>query len=324
MSTPEAVRVSESAESVTVSRKPPAILLAWLQLIRLPTVFTAMSNILCGYLITHSEPLSVITGQSGFYLLLISSAGLYLGGMVLNDVFDAQLDSVERPERPIPSGRITRRSAAILGCLLMLLGIAAAATAGGSSLSVAVILAVMVVAYDWVLKKSWVGSFGMGICRFLNIMLGASALSSAADLWQLPQVGFAAGLCVYIIGVTWFARNEAGNSSARSLWMGLIIVLAGIGVDGSVIALSAFPERAKLGAGIGLGLIAMNLLLRGMKAIQIRQPRLLQKTVGLMLLSVIFLDATVVFAVTGDAAKAAFVVILVIPATMLRKVIPMS
>ena len=77
-------------------------LLTWLQLMRLPTVFTALSNILCGYLITHSFRVGDLPQQTDLWLLLASSFGLYLGGMVLNDVFDAKLDAVERPERPIP------------------------------------------------------------------------------------------------------------------------------------------------------------------------------------------------------------------------------
>ena len=88
--------------------------MTWLQLMRLPTIFTALSNILCGYLITAADhDLSALLSQSDLWLLLASSTGLYFGGMVLNDVFDAKLDAVERPERPIPSGRISLRSAAI-------------------------------------------------------------------------------------------------------------------------------------------------------------------------------------------------------------------
>ena len=82
-------------------------MLTWLQLMRFPTVFTALSNILCGYLITHKFRAVDLFQHGNLGLLLLASAGLYLGGMVLNDVFDAQLDAVERPERPIPSGDIS-------------------------------------------------------------------------------------------------------------------------------------------------------------------------------------------------------------------------
>ena len=75
-------------------------IMAWLQLVRLPTVFTALSNILCGFLITHRVPqikVAELTAHKELWLLLLSTSGLYLGGMVLNDVFDAKLDAQERP-----------------------------------------------------------------------------------------------------------------------------------------------------------------------------------------------------------------------------------
>src|SRR5687767_13142232 len=55
--------------------------------------------------------------------LIFSTCGLYAGGVVMNDVFDADLDSVERPERPIPSGLISKAQAAFLGVLLLLSGV---------------------------------------------------------------------------------------------------------------------------------------------------------------------------------------------------------
>jgi len=99
-------------------------MLAWLRLMRLPAVFTAISNVLCGCFISSPDQAPPLS-QLG--LLVLTTAGLYLGGMVLNDVFDAALDALERPERPIPSGRISRRAAAVFGTLLLLLGITAAA-----------------------------------------------------------------------------------------------------------------------------------------------------------------------------------------------------
>ena len=39
-------------------------------------------------------------------LLVAASVFLYLAGMVLNDVYDVEIDRRERPDRPLPSGRI--------------------------------------------------------------------------------------------------------------------------------------------------------------------------------------------------------------------------
>src|SRR5262249_3783658 len=89
-------------------------LLAWLQLCRFAAVFTAMADIFLGYLLRHVD----LEPARDFGLLLASSSCLYLAGMVFNDVFDRAIDAIERPKRPIPSGRVPVRGAVVLGTVL--------------------------------------------------------------------------------------------------------------------------------------------------------------------------------------------------------------
>jgi hypothetical protein len=302
-------------------------LLTWLQLMRLPTVFTALSNILCGFLITHLQPrlkVDDLIGQSDLWLLLASTVGLYLGGMVLNDVFDAGLDAVERPERPIPSGRISRRTATVFGALLMLGGVCAAGLVGLPSLVIAGLIVPCVLAYNGFLKSTIAAPLGMGTCRFLNLMLGASAVPDLNTLWQSTPVTAAAGLAVYIVGVTVFAKNEAGTSKGWLLILGIVLVLSGIGIDAWLIGNAGATLPSISGSRMALLILSLNLLMRAAAVIPSPQPRNIQKTVGLMLLCIIFLDAIMVFAITADAKLAALVIMLVAPASLLRRVIPMS
>ena len=299
-----------------------ATVLTWLQLMRLPTVFTALSNILCGYLITHSFRVGDLPQQTDLWLLLATSIGLYLGGMVLNDVFDAKLDAVERPERPIPSGRISRNAAALFGGLLMTAGVVAASRVGLNSLLVAAMIVPCVLAYNGYLKSTVAAPLGMSACRFLNLMLGASAVDGS--LWHSKPLTVAAGLGIYIVGVTLFARNEAGRSSRVGLLSGLVIVLCGLGLDAWLISQDGFSEPAISGSRMVLLLLGLNLVLRASLAIHDPKPHRVQRTVGLMLLYIILIDAIVVFGLTSDAKLAALVVILVVPAMLLRRVVPMS
>ncbi|MEZ6122630.1 MAG: UbiA family prenyltransferase [Planctomycetaceae bacterium] len=316
----------------SADRHPPFRLMAWLRLVRLPTVLTALSNILCGYFISSSErSLPLLVAEKKLWLLLLSSACLYLSGMVLNDVFDAPLDAVERPERPIPSGQISRRSAAIFGSILMVAGIVAAWLAGSStahfstSLLVAVLLAVCILLYDSRLKNTLAAPLGMATCRFLNLLLGASVEFSLPDVPNHVLV-VAASLAIYVLGVTWFAKHETGEASERPLMFGLGIVITGLAAHALHCAwrMREQPNSAAFGALIALGLVTANLLFRIVRAIRIGRPSLLQKTVGLMLLNLVFIDAAMTFCLTGSARLAAAIVILVIPATLLKRFIPMS
>ena len=71
-------------------------------------------------------------------------------------------------------------------------------------------------------------------------------------------------------------------------------------------------------------LIAANVAFRCLKAISANHPVLLQKTVGFMLLNIVFMDAAMTFAITGSGRLATMVVILVIPATLMKRFIPLS
>jgi hypothetical protein len=110
------------------------------------------------------------------------------------------------------------------------------------------------------------------------------------------------------------------------------VVLAGIGINAWAVfrtlpdanALAESFRTPAVGALIALGLVAANLSWRISRAIRANQPRLLQKSVGFMLLNIIFIDAALTFAVTGSGRLAACIVILVLPATYLKRIIPMS
>src|SRR5579864_6868436 len=111
-------------------------LLHYLQLCRLPAVFSAMADIFAGYLLTHASP-PTLAPAATFGLLLGASSCLYLAGMVLNDVFDREVDARERPGRPIPSGRVSLTVAIGLGFALLAAGNLAALLTGAQSASLA-------------------------------------------------------------------------------------------------------------------------------------------------------------------------------------------
>lgn len=296
-------------------------MLAYLQLLRLPTVFTAMADILLGFILTHRslEPWPKFAG------LLAASSCLYLSGMVFNDVFDLRQDRLERPTRPIASGRVSIGSAVLLGLALMIIGIGAAWTVGPWSLAVSGCLVPAILGYDGVLKRTPLGPLGMGLCRFLNVMLGASDYGWYAQVHFMgnPQITCAIALGVYIVGVTWFARTEATVSSRFQLTAAWLVLLGGIGILAWFVHHRPAEARPEI-VYLILGMIATNLSLRAFGAIDQPTPERVQPMIKLMLLSYVMLCAALVYWHTGNGNLALITACLVIPALILSKIIPMT
>ncbi len=186
------------------------------ELVRAPAALSVVGDTLAGLAAARAgaragEQAGAPVPIRGRHLLLpVASACLYLGGMALNDYADRHVDAVERPERPIPSGRVTPRAALAIGAALTAGGVAAAGVAGGRrALGVAVPLAACVWTYDLVAKDRPAGPFVMAACRGLDVLLGATPgrMRSA-----LPA---AAGLTAHTLGVTVLSRGEVHGTTAQ-------------------------------------------------------------------------------------------------------------
>ena len=302
-----------------------ARVLAYLRLLRLPTVFTALADIFLGFLLTHPA----LTSDEGpnplpaFLLLCAASAGLYLSGMAFNDYFDRLIDAQERPNRPIPSGAISPAAALRLGGVLMLIGLVAAGFVGMPSLLVAVALCALVLGYDGGLKKTPLGPLVMGSCRVGNVLLGASAVTVIADVVQRPQLPIALGLGVYIVGVTLFARQEATTSRRSGLLMATVVINGGI-VGLAAYVNAAAPETHRLSALMVLAMILFTLDRRLAVAIAQPSPQVVQLAIKVLLLSLVMLDATLIVAFNGSVELAMLTAALLIPAFGLSRVIAMT
>ena len=85
----------------------------------LPTVWT---NTLAGIVLAGGA-----LAEPGPLPLLVALSLFYVGGMYLNDAFDAEIDALERPERPIPSGQVSAATVFAAGFGMLAAGVAAAA-----------------------------------------------------------------------------------------------------------------------------------------------------------------------------------------------------
>lgn len=223
----------------------PRTLLELGRVSNLPTVF---SNVLCGAALTGERlrPLPLA-------LAVLAGTLFYVGGMFLNDAFDAEIDAKERPERPIPSGRAERSTVLGIGFGMLAAGEALLAVSALSGLagSAALLMlagwatATAVIVYDrWHKGLAWSPAV-MGLCRAGLYVVGAASVASDVEY----GVGLAAfTLFLYVVGLTHVARFENASAVGR-IWPSVLVF--------SPVALALLQPIARVHAGKPMLLVAL-------------------------------------------------------------------
>ncbi|WP_450152391.1 SCO3242 family prenyltransferase [Streptomyces dioscori] len=184
-------------------RPAGAGLRAWVELLRLPALFTVPGDALAGAAAAGVRP------NPRTLLAIGSSLCLYEAGMALNDWADRAEDAVDRPHRPLPSGRVKPAAALAAAGGLTLAGLALASRAGRRPLAVAGALAATVWSYDLVLKRTPAGPVAMAAARGLDLLLGGVA--SGGDTRK--AVPSALTLATHTLAVTTVSRHETQGGS---------------------------------------------------------------------------------------------------------------
>ncbi|MFE1269986.1 SCO3242 family prenyltransferase [Streptomyces sp. NPDC058758] len=235
---------------------------AWAELLRVSALFSVPGDALAG-----AAALGVKPGRGTAYAVGASLC-LYEAGMALNDWADREEDAVDRPHRPLPSGRIAPAAALGAAGLLTAAGLALASRAGRPALAVATALAGTVWAYDLRLKHTPAAPAAMAAARALDLVLGAAATGPArrrpavpASARRAPGPGLTAhvarrgavaartelrvaasagALALHTYAVTAVSRHEAhGGSTLAPLG-----ALAATSALGAATALGALREPA--------------------------------------------------------------------------------
>lgn len=206
----------------------------YLQLMRPANLVTALADIFAGLAIANYVFSSDSASISTVLLLSISTIGLYGGGVVFNDVFDVELDAIERPERAIPSGKISIFKATTLGIILLIIGVFSAFLVSDLSGFIALIIALLALIYDKFGKHHYYfGPINMGLCRGGNLLLGMSvSLLIIQNWWWLAFLPI-----IYIAAITMISRGEVHGGSKNILYFGgflyLVVSLAQLNISQS-------------------------------------------------------------------------------------------
>ena len=275
---------------------------AYLQLTRPANIITAIADIWAGFAVAGAATLLLTEftekGDSYGHLLpliwlSLSTIGLYGGGVAFNDVFDAKLDAIERPERPIPSGKVKQSHAALMAASLIILGVLAAFQVTIWSGFIALAVGLLAVLYDaWGKHQAIFGPINMGLCRAGNLFLGISVIPELlAVFWTLGLIPLA-----YVSAITMISRGEVHGKNKNAL-------IGGLGIYSLIIASLLFIAFMEGNAGWRVtpfvALFAYMILPPLIKALRLQQPHLIGKSVKAAVISLIILNASLAASFSG-------------------------
>jgi 4-hydroxybenzoate polyprenyltransferase len=175
---------------------------------------------------------------------MIAVSCFYVGGMFLNDAFDADFDRAHRPERPIPAGNVSKSEALVIGGILLLAGELLVARHRAALLA-GVALAAAILIYDYRHKGSAIAPLIMGVCRGLVYVVAAAAAGGVT----IAAVAGGGVMTLYVAGLTVVAKLAGRNArwlvplliAGISILDSAIILVLGGGWRLALVALAAFP-----------------------------------------------------------------------------------
>lgn len=316
---------------------------AYAELVRVPNLFTAPPDVILGAALAvaantadaanTANAANAADAAISFQAiggLAVGSVLLYAGGTTLNDYFDAPKDTDERPERPIPSGRVSRSAALRFGLGLLGAGVVVSGAAAGirgvgleaaEGALVASALAAAILLYDGALKGGSAGYLAMGSARGLNVLLGTTA-AVEISLTELPNWALAVPVVVagYIAAVTYMAAEEATGVDRRT------VIVAGMGVVTAAISALLLLWTTESSAPLVGGVLAGGFLAWTgralLRAYRNPAPEVVGPAVGTCILGLVVLDAA--FASIAGVGWAALTVLFLGPAIGLSRVFDVS
>ncbi len=238
---------------------------AWGRALRLPNLLTAPGDPLAGFLLAGGTDWRAALAAAGAGLLL------YACGLLLNDWADAPLDAVDRPERPIPSGGLSRRRvlAAAIACAAT--GTALAFGAGVPCGLAAIAVLALIAVYDLGTGLPRMARvMTMGLCRGGSLLMGAAAGGAVCPPAVWIGFGTTAG---YIAALSLVAAGETAEQ--RPGWLAM---LPGAWVAGGLAAL--LPAAGSPWVIAAAAVAAGNALAIGGRIARHAPPAAAQRTIG--------------------------------------------
>jgi geranylgeranylglycerol-phosphate geranylgeranyltransferase len=203
--------------------------LAYLEMARPYTLFHAGTLALASGLVASEGRLSVWRAA----LIWLTPTVGWLAGLVTSDYHDRELDRIEKPHRPIPSGRVGEREGFWLMVGTIAAGFVGALALGWRTFLLAWLVMALGIGYARALKaRGFLGHFDRGVLASLTVAFGSIAATGGVPrlVWPLIALFFCHDSATNLLGAV---RDIEGDRAAgyRAVPLSLLRLGAAVAFD---------------------------------------------------------------------------------------------
>ena len=297
-------------------------IIAWLQLLRIPNLFTVPGDVVLGFLIAGG-----IVSDNSFIQSVVAVILLYAFGLITNDLADYHEDLLERQDRPLPSGKISRKSAKFAALALLAIALFISARLNLYAFYSAFVLAVFIMLYNFFFKKnSLLGPFAIALCRVLSVIFGF--LAGVSENQRIPPMFYIVCFIwlLYFFSVSLAAYFETeSDKPVRGRFMLFLIPmlwLATAPIGSGALRVVIFMKEANPAILLALAssVIFTLFVLKNFIILSLdnKVPGTISKSIGELICNIIFLQAAGC-AFLGFPYVALVIFLLAIPARLSAK-----
>ncbi len=291
-------------------------IIAWLRLMRIPNLFTVPGEAVVGYIFCRGD-----LSKPEFIYLIAASLCFYILGLITNDIADVKEDRNSSPGRPIPSGKVSVKSASAIAILFFMLSFIFTLLINSKTFTIGLALSGTIITYNFFSARGRVfpGPFLLSLCRVLNIMLGVAAAGTYLAR-PIMLAGFLIFEILYIFGLSVAASEETSPKKAKLIASSVIIYASMcillfssfLSVERVIAYSGEVPPPVKL--GLFFWIVAFFFVLKSTSGwYAAKKSENVPRDIGMLIRNLIVVQASVC-AFSGCLYPAIFIILLFFPA----------
>lgn len=219
-----------------------SIVIGLFRLFRFELPFAAGSCVVLGEILASGKIPSTPILLLGFFSIFFLSAT----ALILNDYFDFEIDKINSPERPLPSGMVTKRDVVWLSIVVAILGFVFSYMISMVALLVAIIVWIIGFLYNWRFKRfGLIGNIMVCFSVGMTFIFGGIATGNVFDkvVWWFAVIAmlFDLGEEIAADAMDYKGDREAGSRSIAVVRGQQKALRLSAGIFFLVICISSFP-----------------------------------------------------------------------------------